>query len=268
MTNSVNEVTGHDGLAGSVAVVTGAAGGIGRAIVASLARRGAIVVALDCDEVRLGTVLTETAALGTVVGYAVDVTAASGLDPIIERIEREIGPIAVLVNAAGVMRTAPILDLDEKDWAAVFAVNTMAVVSLSRRVAALMVPRRTGCIVTVASNAASVPRTQMAAYCASKAASTMFTRCLGLELAAFGIRCNVVSPGSTETPMLHALWHDESGRAATLHGSPQDYRLGIPLGRIAAPEDIADAVTFLASAQARHITMHDLRVDGGATLDG
>jgi 2,3-dihydro-2,3-dihydroxybenzoate dehydrogenase len=106
----------------------------------------------------------------------------------------------------------------------------------------------------------------MAAYCASKAASAMFTRCLGLELASYGVRCNVVSPGSTETSMLHALWHDESGRAATLGGSPADFRLGIPLGRIAAPEDIAEAVTFLASARARHITMHDLRVDGGATL--
>jgi len=110
----------------------------------------------------------------------------------------------------------------------------------------------------------------MAAYAASKAAATMFTRCLGLELAEFGIRCNIVSPGSTDTDMQRALWPDDRSEAeavaGVVRGSLPDFRVGIPLGRLAAPADIADAVLFLVSEQARHITMHDLYVDGGATL--
>ncbi|TYB50613.1 SDR family oxidoreductase [Nonomuraea sp. PA05] len=107
------------------------------------------------------------------------------------------------------------------------------------------------------------------AYAASKAAARMFTRCLGLEVARHGIRCNVVSPGSTDTAMLRALWSGEDpdeALSATLAGDPGAFRVGIPLGRVADPADIADAVVFLCSERARHITMHDLLVDGGATL--
>lgn len=119
---------------------------------------------------------------------------------------------------------------------------------------------------TVASNAARTPRAEMAAYAASKAAASQLTKSLGIELAPHGIRCNVVAPGSTETPMLSSMWHDESGREATVRGRPEAYRLGIPLGRIAQPENISDAVLFLLSDEASHITLHDLTVDGGATL--
>ena len=108
----------------------------------------------------------------------------------------------------------------------------------------------------------------MAGYSASKAASSLFTRCLGLELAEYGIRCNVVSPGSTETPMLQSMWEDESGRQATLKGSLATYKLGIPLGKLAQTRDVAEAVCFLASDAAGHITMQDLYVDGGASLHG
>jgi 2,3-dihydro-2,3-dihydroxybenzoate dehydrogenase len=101
----------------------------------------------------------------------------------------------------------------------------------------------------------------MAAYAASKAAAAHFTKCLGLELASSGIRCNVVSPGTTDTRMLRGL-----DASSTVPGQPELFKVGIPLGRIADPCDIAAAVRFLASDQARHITMHDLYVDGGASL--
>lgn len=106
----------------------------------------------------------------------------------------------------------------------------------------------------------------MAAYAASKAAASMFTKSIGLELARHGIRCNVVAPGSTDTRMLTSMWHDESGPKGTIEGRPEAFRVGIPLGRLARPSDIADAVVFLLSDQSSHITLHDLTVDGGAAL--
>jgi 2,3-dihydro-2,3-dihydroxybenzoate dehydrogenase len=107
----------------------------------------------------------------------------------------------------------------------------------------------------------------MSAYCASKAAAAMLTRCMGLELARSGVRCNVVSPGSTDTPMLRAIAEGPEERARLLiEGDLGRHRLGIPLGRIASPDDIAAGVAFLLSEEAKHVTMHELLIDGGATL--
>ncbi|CAM5269450.1 2,3-dihydro-2,3-dihydroxybenzoate dehydrogenase OS=Streptomyces microflavus OX=1919 GN=dhbA_1 PE=3 SV=1 [Streptomyces microflavus] len=144
--------------------------------------------------------------------------------------------------------------------------NTTGVFHVSQSVAPLMVTRKSGCIVTVGSNAAGIPRTGMAAYAASKAAAAMFTRCLGLELPRSGVRCDIVAPGSTDTAMQRALWTDPGAEARVIDGNPSTSRTGIPLGRIAEPADIADAVAFLASDRARHITLQELYVDGGATL--
>jgi 2,3-dihydro-2,3-dihydroxybenzoate dehydrogenase len=244
----------YSGIAGTVALVTGSAGGIGRAIVAALSGNGATVVGWDVGgEAPPGT-------------ERVDVTDPTAVAAAVERAETHVGPVSILVNAAGVMCGGPVLDLPSAAWASVLAVNATGVFEVSRQVARRMVERRAGRIVTVASNAATVPRVGMAAYCASKAASAMLTRCLGLELADYGIRCNVVSPGSTDTPMLRALWANGGSRDSTLDGAPDQYRLGIPLRRIAEPADIADAVVFLAADESRHITMHELCVDGGATL--
>lgn len=249
-----------------VALVTGAAQGIGAAVARALAG-SASIAALDVNEAGLDSLVTELRASGgEATAWRADVGDSAAVEAVVERIEREQGPIGILVNVAGILRMAPALSLSDADWAATFAVNTHGVFHVSRAVARRMVPRRTGVIVTVASNASHVPRMQMAAYAASKAASNMFTRCLGLELAQHGIRCNVVSPGSTDTAMQRALWPDERGADAVIAGSPETFRTGIPLRRIADPADIADAVRFLVSDGARHITMHDLCVDGGATL--
>ncbi|MFD0886690.1 2,3-dihydro-2,3-dihydroxybenzoate dehydrogenase [Streptosporangium algeriense] len=243
------------GLSGAVALVTGAARGIGAAVTTALVRAGAVVAGVDLlpepwedrDE--------------KVTRLVADVTDPARMETVVEEVEDLLGPIGVLVNVAGILRTGAVTDFGEDDWNRVFAVNASGVFHVSRAVARRMVPRRAGTIITVASNAGGVPRMGMAAYAASKAASAMFTRCLGLELAEYGIRCNVVSPGSTETVMQAGL-----DRRSVLEGDPATFRVGIPLGRVADPADIADAVTFLASDRARHITMQDLYVDGGATL--
>ncbi|MGV9268267.1 2,3-dihydro-2,3-dihydroxybenzoate dehydrogenase [Kitasatospora sp. NPDC003701] len=238
---------------GRVALVTGAAQGIGAAVARLLTERGARVVATDrrADHPGLGLL---------------DVTDAAAVEAEVERVEHTLGPIDILVNVAGILRPALAVETTDEDWSATFAVNTNGVFHTCRAVGRRMAERGRGSIVTVGSNAAGVPRTTMAAYAASKAATAMFVRCLGLELARSGVRCNLVSPGSTDTEMQRSLWRDPSAEQRVIDGDPASYRVGIPLGRIADPEDIAEAVVFLAGDRARHITMQDLYVDGGATL--
>ncbi|MEU7043613.1 2,3-dihydro-2,3-dihydroxybenzoate dehydrogenase [Streptomyces varsoviensis] len=252
-------------LAGRVALVTGAGQGIGEAVVRALIERGAEVAALDATPDGIKALETEFGP-ARVTAHLADVTDSAAVERVMDDVERTAGPLDILVNVAGVLHTAPVVDLTDEDWNATFAVNTTGVFNTCRAAARRMSERRAGCVVTVGSNAAGVPRTSMAAYAASKAAATMFTKCLGLELARSGIRCNVVSPGSTDTAMQRGMWTDAQAPLRVIDGDPATYRVGIPLGRIAEPSDIAEAVAFLASDRARHITMHDLYVDGGATL--
>jgi 2,3-dihydro-2,3-dihydroxybenzoate dehydrogenase len=249
------------------ALVTGAAGGIGEAVAWALAGAGARVAAVDHNAETLQLVVKKLAqARHQVRGYPADVSVTSEVDAVVAAAERELGPIRYLVNAAGVLRAGAAVGLTDEEWDTTFAVNVTGVFHVSRAVARRMIPRGRGAIVTVASNAAGTPRWDMAAYAASKAAASSFTRCLGLELARHGIRCNVVSPGSTDTPMLTSLWSGADAAAASIEGRPETFRLGIPLGRLARPADVADAVLFLLSDRASHITLHDLTVDGGAAL--
>ncbi|MFH0518614.1 2,3-dihydro-2,3-dihydroxybenzoate dehydrogenase [Streptomyces sp. M41] len=256
-------------LTGRLALVTGAARGIGAAVVEVLTEQGAHVIATDTDEPGVEALAARCG--DRVIARALDVTDAGAVEHVVAEAERSLGPLDIAVNVAGILRGAAVVDLDDADWAAVFAVNTDGVFHVSRAAARRMTPRGRGSIVTVASNAAGIPRSGMAAYAASKAAAVMFTKCLGLEVARYGVRCNTVSPGSTLTDMQRAMWvrspgGEKAGRRAVIDGDPASYRTGIPLGRIAEPSDVADAVAFLVSDRARHITLHDLYVDGGATL--
>lgn len=250
-----------------VCLVSGAGQGIGEAVVRAFAGRGAAVALLDTNQDAITRTAASLRSSGVrTLALTADVRNSAALQSAVQRTETSLGPITALVNCAGVLRCGAAMGMDEDDWALTFAVNTTGVFLLSRAVAQRMAQRRSGCIVTVGSNAAVVPRMHMSAYAASKAAATQFTKCLGLELAGTGIRCNTVSPGSTDTPMQRALWHGSDASAQVVAGSVADFRVGIPLGRIADADDVARAVLFLCSDSARHITMHDLRVDGGASL--
>ncbi|MEU1810705.1 2,3-dihydro-2,3-dihydroxybenzoate dehydrogenase [Micromonospora sp. WMMD1076] len=252
-----------DGISGRTALVTGAARGIGAAVASALASRGALVALTDVDGLAAHRL---AATLAGARAYPLDVTDNADVERVFTAAEADLGPVEICVSVAGILRPARVLDTTDADWRATFDVNTTGVFHVLRCAGRRMAGRGRGSIVTVSSNAAGIPRVGMAAYAAAKAATTMLTKCLGLELAERGVRCNVVAPGSTDTAMQRALWTGPDAAAGVIAGSLADHRTGIPLGRLADPADIADAVLFLASDQARHITMHDLYVDGGATL--
>jgi len=251
-----------------VALVTGAASGIGLASAIMLSRRGRQVAAWDRDAENLTRQLAgrEAEARGALRSYRVDVADVQRVEACVDEVEAQLGPIEELAHVAGVLCMGTALSAPPEAFQACLASNTWGVFHVTRAVARRMVERRRGSIVVVASNAARTPRVDMAAYAASKAAALMFTRCLGLEVARYGVRCNVICPGSTDTPMQRACWGDEGGPEQTLRGDLERHRLGIPLGRIAQPEDIAECVSFLLSDAARQVTLQELTVDGGATF--
>jgi 2,3-dihydro-2,3-dihydroxybenzoate dehydrogenase len=244
--------------------VTGAGQGIGYQIALAFRQLGARVVGIDRHfESELGTRQGKRYPFKTV---RLDIADRAQVAQTCRQLLLETPRLDVLVNAAGVLRLGALETLSEEDWKSTFDINVGGVFYLLRELIPQFKAQRGGTIVSVASNAAHVPRMNMGAYCASKAALVSLSHCAALELAEFGVRCNLVSPGSTDTPMLRAMLPGGAGLQRTIDGLPDMFKLGIPLKKIATAKEVANAVLFLASDLASHITMQDLVVDGGATL--
>lgn len=246
-------------------LISGANSGIGAQLTEQLLRQGSRLIGLDQKTEQLEKLASQYP--GQLLAYAVDVSDYQAVEQAVRQAQASLGPIDKLVCVAGILQMGKLWELSPEQWERTFAVNTQGVFNVCKAVVPCMIERLQGAIVNVSSNAATTPRASMGAYAASKAAVTQLSRCLGLELAEYGIRVNIVSPGSTDTAMQQAMWAQGSSREAVIAGAPEQFRLGIPLARIATPEDITQSILFLLSEQARHITLHDLRVDGGATLD-
>ncbi|AUH64624.1 SDR family oxidoreductase [Paracoccus zhejiangensis] len=245
------------------AFVTGAAGGIGVALVRLLRASGAKVFATDrADALAVQSLPTDCG----IMWHPLDVRDGAAVDAALAAAVRVFGPVTHGVHAAGVLSTQPLLASTDEDWQRVIDINAGGTFRVTRALGRHMAAEGKGAIVVIGSNAGGVPRQNMGSYAASKAAAAMLVRCLGLELAPLGVRCNIVAPGSTLTPMQTGMWADDQGAARVIAGDLASFKTGIPLGKIATPEDIAQAALFLLSDQAGHVTMADLYVDGGATL--
>lgn len=241
---------------GKHALVTGAASGIGSIVAAQLIELGCDVTTLDIQPTNLSSLKH----------YTVDLTDSDTVERTVNEIESSSKPIDYLVHCAAVLELSNLLETSNAQWQRQIDVNLNGAFYICRAVGNVMKRQKKGTIVVVSSNAAKTPRLGMGAYCASKAALTQMTKCLGLELAGYNVNCNVVAPGSTLTPMQKQLWSSETDEMKAVSGSLEQFKLGIPIGRIADPIDISNTILFLLSPFARHITLESITVDGGATL--
>lgn len=260
-------------------IVTGAAGGMGTAVAQLLlgtADSPATLILADRDPQALTAAVAELSAAGTeIITWTCDVSDEDDVDALLSRAAAS-GRLTRVIHGAGVLGPGDdVADTGAADFDRVFAVNARGTFLVTRAAARVMLEQGTGeklrddrSITVIASNAAGVPRHGMGVYAASKAAASALTRSLGLEIAGAGIRCNVVNPGSTDTAMQRDYWgaDPEAGRNRVLTGDLATARLGIPLGRIADPVDVAEVVVFLSSPAARHVVLQEIYVDGGATL--
>jgi NAD(P)-dependent dehydrogenase (short-subunit alcohol dehydrogenase family) len=250
---------------GQFALVTGGASGIGRATAILLAREGAAVVVTDLDEAGVaGTVDTIKAAGGTAVGHVLDVTSEPAWDAALELVERTWGRLDVLVNCAGIALVCPVTDTTLADWRRVLAVNLDGVFLGTRAGVRFMRRSGGGSIVNVASASGIKAAPAATAYCASKAAVIMLTKAVALECAhdASGIRVNAVAPGGVKTP----IWGRTAGASAVMGTDQWNASTDAPIGeRFADPDEVAQAILFLASAEASYVTGSVLPVDAGFT---
>jgi len=246
-------------LSGKVAVVTGGNGGIGRGIALGLAEAGASVAILARNEQRNRDTLTALKQAGVpAMALRLDVSDRKSLKPALEAVERELGPIGVLVNNAAFAILKGVLDHSEEDWDAVMETNLTSCFILSQHAARSMIPRKAGKIINVASVGGFKGTPIYPSYGVSKGGLLQLTRCLAIELAPHNIQVNSIAPGWTTTDMTDWIRND------TTYAAVKDEMITrTPAGRFADPSEMAGAAVFLASHASDFVTGADIIVDGG-----
>jgi len=244
-------------LHGRVALVTGAARGIGAAIARALAENGAAVALVDLLPEVERTAADLRADGHRALAIAGDVTGADACQHAVESTVAEFGQLDILVNNAGVVRLAPAESLSDEDWDLTMAVNLRAAFLMSRAAFPSLARSSAGRVVNVSSQASVVGIDQHAAYCASKAGIVGLTNVLAVEWGRHGITCNAVGPTVVLTELGKSAWAGAKGEAM---------KERIPVGRFALPEEVAASVVFLASDAAAMINGHNLIIDGGFVI--
>ncbi len=245
-------ISGPACLDGQVALLTGAAGGIGREVANTLAKAGATVIATDIVD---GNPFEGR---DNIFYLRYDVTSASETNAVVEKIERAYGAIKVLVLCAGSIANTPLAESTDAEWNAIWRVNVMGVVNPVRRIFPLMCKAGGGKIVALGSIAAKIGGVASGpAYVAAKSAVHGLMKWTAKAGASHGVFANIVAPGPVETPMWQSVTQRKPPSA---HGS-------VPLGRFGQPEDIAQAILFLCSPQSNWITGTTLDVNGGMLMD-
>ena len=242
-----------------VAIVTGAARGIGKAIATTFLREGAKVAIIDSDKERLEVLKKEIGKdnKGAII-TSCDITKSSEVNGMVDRVYKALGRIDILVNNAGIIRRGTIDTVTEEDWDRVIEVNLKGTFNCCKAVVEIMKFQRYGKIVNISSIAGKMGDvTSAPGYGPSKAGMDALTKTLARQLAQYGINVNAVSPHAIETEM-SAQWSEERRK---------EIIASIPLGRLGKPEDVAEAVLFLASDEASFITGEILDVNGGAWMD-
>jgi 2-hydroxycyclohexanecarboxyl-CoA dehydrogenase len=248
-------------LAGKVAVVTGGASGIGRAIAEALAREGARVAVLDLNEAGAReTVAAIERPGGKASAHRVDVTDVAAVDATIDGVAAREGGLHVLVNCAGWDKPMPFVETTPEFWDKILAINLKGPIACIRAALRHMIKQESGKIVTIASDAGRVGSTGEAVYSAAKGGLIAFTKTIARETARHHINVNCVCPGPSDTPLFQKEFAAASPKLA------ESLKRVIPWGRLGVPDDVAPAVVFLASDDAGFITGQTLSVSGGLTM--